>query len=167
MADITSLILDDHDTMRRAFAELDEPEPDIGRLADRWASLAQLLEVHAAAEEAVFYPRLLRRGAHGEDETEDAISDHNKIRDAIRAAEAEAAGSDGWWHAVHDARKENSDHMAEEERGALADFRQHADPSVRDGLGEAFLAFKRDRPDAGSALADKDPDRYIAEHGDG
>ncbi len=57
--------------------------------------------------------------------------------------------------------------MAEEERGALADFRQNADPSVRDELGAAFLAFKRDRPDAGSALVDKDPDRYIAEHGGG
>ena len=51
--------------------------------------LAAFLELHAAAEEEVFYPALLQIGlaAHRtagvEGETFDAIHDHNEIRDAI------------------------------------------------------------------------------------
>ena len=49
----------------------------------------RFLELHAAAEEEVFYPALLQVGlaAHRpagvEDETLDAIKDHNEIRDAV------------------------------------------------------------------------------------
>ncbi len=125
MPDICDLILDDHEIFRRRFAELDEnqaAESDV--LAGVWEPLGELLDRHAAAEEAVFYPRLLHRGEHAEKETDDAISDHNKIRDAVRDARGGEAGSPVWWEAVKRARRENSDHMAEEERGALADFRE-------------------------------------------
>jgi hypothetical protein len=39
--------------------------------------------------------------------------------------------SDAWWHAVAQARQANDDHMAEEERQALVDFRRHADLATR------------------------------------
>ena len=85
MPDITQLILDDHDTFRRQFAALDDADgPDA--LHAVWKPLADLLEVHAAAEETIFYPQLLRRGDDAEDETVDAIGDHNDIRDGVREA---------------------------------------------------------------------------------
>ncbi|HZE01285.1 MAG TPA: hemerythrin domain-containing protein, partial [Pseudonocardiaceae bacterium] len=65
MSDITQLILDDHETFRREFAALDDADaPE--QLREIWEPLANLLEVHAAAEEAIFYPKLLRRGDDGE-----------------------------------------------------------------------------------------------------
>ena len=87
--DITQLILDDHHEQRRLFAILEQVDrSDTEALAAVWGRLADFLEVHAAAEEALFYPALLRVGiaarrkAGVEDETLDAIHDHNEIRDA-------------------------------------------------------------------------------------
>jgi hypothetical protein len=77
--DITQLILDDHREQRRLFAVLEQIDrTDSASLRAVWGRLATFLEVHAEAEEEVFYPELLRlgRGAGGADpeaETEDAM----------------------------------------------------------------------------------------------
>jgi hypothetical protein len=162
MTDITSLILDDHDRFRRAFAELDDLDsPD--ELARAWAPLATLLDLHAAAEEAVFYPELIQRGADAEDETLDAVGDHNDIRDAVAETRRHPAGSAAWQAAVRQARTANSEHMAEEEDDALADFRRHAGPGLREELGRRFLAFKAEHEGGrGIDTGDVDPERYVA-----
>ena len=167
MPDICDLILDDHETFRRRYAELDEHRDDVAALTRVWTPLAELLEVHAAAEEAVFYPELLRRAADADEETRDAIKDHNKIRDAVAAAARAAVGSEEWWAAVADGRKENGEHMEEEEREGLADFRAEVGRDVRDELGARFQAFK-DAHAGGRNLVvqDSDPQEYVAEHKD-
>jgi hypothetical protein len=166
MPDICDLILDDHETQRRRFAELDgQRDSPPETLADRWKPLADLLELHAAAEEAVFYPALLDRGVKAKDETEDAITDHNQIRDAVKRAADADAGSDTWWEAVGAARESNSDHMAEEERGALADLRAHDSEDERLRRGDRWLAFCTEHAGMrGLRPEDKDPDAYIEEH---
>lgn len=168
--DITRQILDDHDRQRRMFADLDDVDPgDTGSLRSLWQRLATFLEVHAEAEEEIFYPELLRvgRGATDgdspEEETEDAISDHNAIRDAIADAARHDVGSDGWWAAVTDAREANSDHMGEEERQALADFRRHTDVGTRHDLGVRFAAYETAHA-GGVEAEDHDPQEYIDEH---
>lgn len=162
MTDITQLILDDHETFRRQFAALDttdEPE----QLSAIGEPLAALLDVHAAAEEAIFYPQLLRRGDDAEDETVDAVGDHNEIRDGVRDAARHPLGSPQWWDAVRATRVANSNHMAEEEDDALADFRRNAPLSVREDLGRRFLEFKADHADARDLdTSDKDPERYVS-----
>ena len=45
--DIATLILSEHDAFRRAFSQI-EQLTDPAELADRWRSLADQLEVHAA-----------------------------------------------------------------------------------------------------------------------
>lgn len=168
MPDICDLILDDHEAFRRRFAELDrllhEPEAT-ERSAALWDPLADLLEVHAASEEALFYPRLLHEGTHGAEETKDAINDHNDIRDAVRRASRPDPGSAAWWEAVQSARQTNSDHMAEEERGAIADFRAHAPDDEREELGLRWLRFESDHAGRRDLdTGDKDADRYIGRH---
>lgn len=91
MADITMLILDDHDWFREQFAKLDELQaqtpPDQRALKRVWRPLAEKLDVHAYIEEKIFYPQLLTRGGNdAEGETLDAIGDHNDIRDGVRDA---------------------------------------------------------------------------------
>lgn len=168
--DITQLILDDHHEQRKMFALLDEVDrDDTEALAAIWERLRILLEVHAAAEEELFYPRLLEVGegatdaCDAEEETEDAISDHNDIRAGIAEAERHDVGSPGWWQGLSTTREENSKHMGEEERQALADFRRHTEDSERRRLGVAFAAFEA-RHASGIQYETKDPDRYIEQH---
>lgn len=163
MPDITSLILDDHDWFRRQFARLDDLT-DADELAKVWQPLADLLDVHAAAEEEIFYPHLLRRGDDAEDETLDAIGDHNDIRDAVMAAAQHPPGSQAWLTAVRQAREANSEHMAEEEDDGLADFRRHAGPALRDELGRKFLEFKKQHKGGRDLeVTDLDPQAYVEE----
>ncbi|MGH3479486.1 MAG: hemerythrin domain-containing protein [Pseudonocardiaceae bacterium] len=161
MTDITQLILDDHETFRREFAALDDAgEPE--QLRAIWEPLAALLDVHAVAEEAIFYPQLLRRGDDAEDETVDAIGDHNDIRDGVHEAARHPIGNPQWWDAVRKTREANSEHMAEEEDDALPDFRRNAALSVRVDLGHRFLKFKADHADARDLdTSDKDPQEYV------
>jgi hypothetical protein len=168
--DITELILFQHHEQRRTFALLDEiPRDDVVALSAVWRRLEVLLEVHARAEELFFYPQLLTvgRGAADADsvadETEDAIKDHNEIRDAVARARDHEAGSDGWWHAVTDARIANSDHMAEEERQDLADFRRHADLQTRHDIAVQFIAYENAHA-YGIGPVHEDPEEYVAAH---
>jgi Hemerythrin HHE cation binding domain len=165
--DVTALILEDHATMRRQFALLDDAHDDPRALAAVWRGLARMLDVHAACEEEVFYPRLLKVGDDdaAEDETDDAVRDHNAIRDAVRAAEGLEIGTGEWWAAVKKAREENDDHLAEEEHDALPDFRRNAPDELRARLAVEWLEW-RYAHDSGEGVdtGDKDPESYIAEH---
>jgi hypothetical protein len=170
--DVTRLILDDHETLRRRFADLDDAQATGDRTAIRaaWEPLADLLDLHAETEEQVFYPKLLEYGLRprAEDETEDAIDDHNKIRQGVRDAAAREVGSDGWWEAVGRARTENSKHIAEEEREAMSDFRLSVPLDERYELGLDWLRFRsRHGGESDVEPIDKEVGEYIAEHEDG
>src|SRR6476659_1673535 len=146
--DITELIADDHTEQRRLFALIDQLTPDDrDALKAVWARLRALLDTHARAEEVFFYPELLKlgRGADGETpkgETKDAIKDHNEIRDTASRVDDEDVGSAKWFDAVAAANKANSDHMAEEERQGLTDFRRHTDTQLRHRLAVRFIGFE-------------------------
>jgi hypothetical protein len=165
--DITQLILDDHHEQRRLFAILEQIDrSDTESLSAVWERLAAFLETHAAAEEAIFYPELLRTGiaarrkAGVEDETLDAIGDHNEIRDAVAEVANHPVGSDGWYEAVAGANMANGDHMAEEEREGLTDFRRLAGLRHRHDLAVAFAAYEA-RHVLGVQPVDKDPAAYV------
>lgn len=167
--DITELILDDHHEQRRLFAILEQIDrAETGVLSAIWDRLAAFLELHAQAEEEIFYPALLqagitaRRAGGVEDETLDAIHDHNQIRDAIAEVARHQVGTDGWYAAVAAATSANSDHMAEEEREGLTDFRRLAGLARRHQLAVAFAAYEA-RNYAGVQPVDKDPVSYVRE----
>jgi hypothetical protein len=167
--DITQLILDDHHEQRRIFAILEQIDrADTGVLAAIWSRLAAFLELHAAAEEAIFYPSLLQVGLAGrratgvEAETLDAIHDHNEIRDAVTEVARHQVGTDAWFAAVAAANLANSDHMGEEEREGLTDFRRLASLQRRHDLAVAFAAYEA-RNYAGVPVVDKDPEAYVRE----
>jgi hypothetical protein len=162
---ITDIIRMDHDWFRGKFAALEQARGDGGDLPALWKELSDRLEVHAVAEETLFYPRLLKDDKDSVDDTEDAIRDHNEIRDAIRDSEAHTIGEDAWWKAVDDANKANTEHMEEEEEGPLREFDEFASPGEQAELATAFAAFERDHSGRrGISTADKDPDRYIEEN---
>ena len=164
-ADITSLIMDDHEWFRRRFAALDYATKNED-LAAIWGPLATRLETHAEAEELIFYPALLKRGEQDpEEETDDAIRDHNKIRDAIAESRRHAVGTDAWFEAVGNARKENTEHLGEEEDEGLPDFRKHASPELSAALALKWAQFYAAHPDGeGIDTRDRDPKAYIEEN---
>ena len=161
------MILTDHHEQRRMFAVLDDMHGHdanaIGPVRDR---LRVALELHAEAEERLFYPRLLHVGEGEGDkdsasaETKDALHDHNEIRDGIAEADRHRVGTPEWWEAVAATRKANSDHMGEEERESLADFRRHASLVARHDLAVDF-AFFESKHASGIDSHDKDPERFI------
>lgn len=162
--DITALIMDDHEWLRHQFARLDDAASD-NELAVIWDPLAIRLDTHAQAEETIFYPALLKRGDDAEDETDDAIRDHNKIRDAVAEAGRHAVGTDAWFQAVGHARAENSEHLAEEEDEGLPDFRKNASWEMRSRLGELWVQFYATHPQGkGIDPSDRDPEQYLDEH---
>jgi hypothetical protein len=167
MADITALILADHEWFREQFAKLDDLQGrntvDRTALEGVWRPLADKLDVHAYIEEKIFYPQLLKRGADDpEGETLDAIGDHNDIRNGVREANAAVVGTDEWWAAVGRARAANDDHMGEEEREGLSDFRRHAPTGLREALGQQYSEFMAEHPTTrGLRIADRDPQAYV------
>jgi hypothetical protein len=168
--DITQIILEDHEDQRRMFARLDEVDTDdIHALTAIWTRLSNMLEVHAQAEEDLFYPELLELGKRRheeseEEETKDAIGDHNDIRDGILKARDFAVGSADWWEGVNAARHANDEHMGEEEHEGLRDFRLHVDLQVRHDIAVRFVAYEAEHV-GGVPIVDKDPDDYVEENG--
>ncbi len=168
--DINTLILEDHAEQRRLFAQLEEigsghPEA----LGPIWQRLRALLDTHAEAEERFFYPTVLKVG-HGandakglEDEVEDAIDDHNEIRDTAAKVDAEELGSPAWFQALGACNVANSKHMGEEERQGMTDMREHSSPDERHALAVRFAAFEAAHL-TGVEPVDKDPKEYVAEH---
>jgi hypothetical protein len=101
-------------------------------------------------------------GGGGEDAPRGAPHDHNDIRDTIAAVAGQEVGSDEWYAAVAAVNLANSDHMAEEEREGLTDFRRLARLQLRHDLAVAFAAFEA-RHFAGVPPVDKDPATYVRE----
>jgi len=167
MADIIALIHEDHDWFRRRFFDLDEARTT-DELRAVWEPLADRLDTHAQAVEEIFYPMLLKKGTAGdpEDETEDAIHDHNKIRSAVARSRELEVGSDEWFEAVGDAREENGEHLDEEEREALPDFIKSASLQLRHDLAMRWLAFYHHHVPApdGIDTSPRDPEKFIAAH---
>jgi hypothetical protein len=167
--DITELILSDHHEQRRMFAMLDDVDPsDTDTLGALWTRLSTMLEVHAEGEERYFYPELLELGKRLHDdseveETEDAIGDHNDIRDGVLEAARHAVGSEGWWKGVNAAREANDEHMSEEEHEGLADFRRHVDLETRHTIAVQFAAFEAANV-GGVPVVDKDPQEYVEQN---
>jgi Hemerythrin HHE cation binding domain len=165
--DITQLILDDHHEQRRRFALLEQMDSASAvALSDVWGRLAVFLEVHAAAEEEIFYPELVKLALapqpvpRVEPETLDAIYDHNQIRDAIAAVPLHPVGSPDWRDAIAAVNVANGDHMAEEEREGLTDFRRRVGLPERHELAVRFLTFEA-RNFAGVRPLDRDPQEYV------
>jgi Hemerythrin HHE cation binding domain len=162
---VTDLIRADHDWFRARFSAVENARDDINTLSSLWAELSARLEVHAAAEEALFYPRLLKDDSDAVEDTEDAIRDHNEIRDAIRDAQQHSVGDEGWWKAVHATDHANTEHMEEEQDGPLREFDEVASPGEQAELTASFAAFEIEHAGArGISIEDKDPERYIEEN---
>ena len=162
-ADITEMILDDHDWFRRQFLRLADLREQPEEAQQVWDALAKHLEVHASAEEQHFYPSMARRADDADaSATEDAVGDHDEIRAGVRKALDATPGSEEWWKAIDEADEANNHHMSEEERDDLAPFRKVTSLAFRQELGAKFEQYKVEHAGArGLDYQDKDPEQYV------
>ena len=164
--DITVLIRSEHDAFRRAFNEIEQLS-DPEELRTRWRELSDQLEVHAAGEEEVFYPTLLKKVDDSEGDTEHAVKDHNEIREATSKVDQHEPGTDQWWEAFREAREATVDHLGEEEADVLPPFQEEVAEDKRAELGMAWMKFLEDHEGAtGLSGEELDPQEYVEEHSD-
>ncbi len=168
--DITQLILDDHHEQRRLFSILEQISrtdtevlrPPCGDGWRRSSSCTRRPRRSFSTRHCCRWAWPRGRASGVESETLDAIGDHNDIRDAIAEVARHEVGTDAWYAAVAAANLANSDHMAEEEREGLTDFRRLASLQRRHDLAVAFAAFEA-RHFAGVTPHDRDPAEYVRE----
>lgn len=165
--DIVQLVLDDHAEQRRLFALIEETDgSEKDALSAMWTRLKNLLDAHAEAEERFLYPRVLEQDSGGvdadsaEEATEDAIGDHNDIRDASEAVQQHEVGTKEWFDAVDEANHANSHHLPEEERQALTALRRNCSLEERHELGVKFMRLESEYL-CGIKVVDKDVDEYL------
>ncbi|PZR93413.1 MAG: cation-binding protein [Candidatus Nephthysia bennettiae] len=142
MADVIDLILADHRRIRR----LANTVNDAGRygggpssLVPIWRRLAELLDNHTEAEQEICYLSLFGQGR--DVQMQDAIADHDDMREAVREAALHPVASPIWTRTALAALRITSDHIAREEHGPLADFARCATPELRRELGRQWGAF--------------------------
>ncbi|HEV7169059.1 MAG TPA: hypothetical protein VGN49_13960 [Micrococcaceae bacterium] len=73
------------------------------------------------------------------------------------------AGTPAWWEAVAKVNEVNGDHMAEEEREGLTDFRRCVSLQERHEIAMAFCTFEAAHA-LGITPRDVDPKDYIRDH---
>jgi hypothetical protein len=137
----------DHRRIRRLCDALDDAvrrSDDPGRdpmPAHLWHRLAGLLEVHTLAEEELCYLPMFGCSPQAAWDRREAISAHEDIREAIREASLQRAGSPLWWRAVRAVLAASAEHLDHEERDLLPLCLARLTMSKRRELGRQWPAF--------------------------
>lgn len=143
--DVVDLILDDH----RFFEELlrDMRDATADRAAAR-AAFAAVLIAHGEAEEAEVYPKLVKKDAIDEEESEHSEHEHAEGNQALLQL-LECAGTDTqkFDDAVEEMAQTLGHHMTEEEQSILNPARTDVPEQTRQQLGSAFLRVRTQQLD--------------------
>ena len=111
---VTDLIAQDHRKFQQLFVELEDARPDARDVLDR---LVQELDLHARAEEAVFYPAVREVSRR----IDDAEAGHEHMRTLVEAVRAAAPGSREFAQSVLQLKQTVLNHAMEEEAGIFMD----------------------------------------------
>ena len=111
---VTDLIAEDHRKFQRLFFELEEARPPARELLER---LVEELDVHAQAEEAVYYPAVREVSRR----VDDAEAGHEHMRELVEATLAANAGSREFAEALLQLKQAVLNHAMEEEGGVFMD----------------------------------------------
>lgn len=146
-AEIGALIAADRRHILRLFralddvARADEPALARSRLSQVWARLADLLELHASAEEEICHPVLFGSGERVTAMLDAATADHDDIREVMREVALLDVGSVQWWRAVTAAERACTSHFFREEGGLLEEVCRCLEPGADSVLARQWAAF--------------------------
>ena len=121
--DIYSLIKKDHQDIASLFRRLKAAEGFSETSEQLFAQLREELELHAHAEEQVWYPAL--REAEGTRElVEEALNDHKLVQDLLDELAASHMDDEAWNEKLEVLEERVEDHIEEEEGGIFDVARQ-------------------------------------------
>ena len=127
---VTELIAEDHRTIRQLFLEARATRPPGREVLQR---LLDDLDVHARAEEEVFYAAMREVSRR----VDDAGHGHEHMRTVMGALAAAELGSREFTQALLQLEQVVVNHVMEEEGGLLMEA-QHLDEAQLEALGEAM-----------------------------
>jgi hemerythrin superfamily protein len=139
----TDLLRNDHESVKRMFAEFekmgDKPQQKRSSLAHE---ICEMLRVHAAIEEAVFYPAVREvRDKQAKFDVEEALQEHKQMKTAM-ADVMKVDGTEPSFAAKMKVLKEDVEHHAEEEEEEIfKDARKLGDERLEE-LGVELQAQK-------------------------
>ena len=108
----------EHDRHRGLLQQISETSGDSKERRSLFAEFMADAEAHAAAEELVFYSRLMAE-ATSRDMAAHSIEEHQSMRDALEAVRECDMSSSGWLQRFAAAREKFEHHMKEEEHGVF------------------------------------------------
>jgi len=121
--DIYSLIKKDHQEVASFFRRLKAAEGFSETSEQLFAQLREELEIHARAEEQVWYPAL--REAEGTQElVEEALDDHELVQDLLDELAASRMDDEAWNEKLEVLGEHVEDHIEEEESNIFDVARQ-------------------------------------------
>ena len=142
---VTELIANDHRTVQQLFNEVEDARPAAAPKAlDR---LIQELNVHAAAEEAVFYPAAREVSRR----IDDAEAGHDHMRRLIDAVQSMEPGTAEFTQAFMQLKSIVLNHAMEEEAGVLRDAERLGLEKIEElgaAMAESKAALEAERPNA-------------------
>ena len=116
--DIYSLIKKDHQEVASLFRRLKAAEGFAETSEQLFAQIREELELHAHAEERVWYPAL--RQAEGTQElVEEALEDHALVQDLLDELAASRMDDETWTEKLEMLEEHVEDHIEEEEGGTF------------------------------------------------
>ena len=136
MADVITLIEQDHRKVERVFEQLKKAEKP-AELLELLTRLQHLLEPHTKAEEAILYPAMETAKVESLD-TSDATEEHDYVSKLLTELIAEGPEAEAFGQKVETIEAAVKHHVKEEEEEMLPEYRRKSDSGTRDQLGSAF-----------------------------
>ena len=138
--DAIDLLQRQHDEMEHAFAQVLETE-DVSAKKERFAAIADLLTVHIASEEQVFYPAV--KAARTEDVLLESLEEHLSLK-RLLADLLELDPAEQTFEPKFKVLKEQAEHHhKEEEENLFPKVKKLLDSSQRNALGDEMLALQQ------------------------
>lgn len=146
MADIYTLIKDDHDHHR---ALLDQIEDTTGASEDRkeaWNTFYHDVKSHAAAEEETFYSKLISK-TWGQDSARHSVHEHQQLDDLMEELNGMDMSQGAWLTKFKTLRHDYEHHIDEEEDEVFTRAREVIPESEIKGYGDQFASRKAEERD--------------------
>ena len=136
MADVITLIEQDHRKVERVFEQLKKTKEPSER-QELLTRLHRLLDPHTKAEEAIVYPAMESAGVESLD-TSSANEEHDHVAKLLTELMAEGPEAEAFGQKVETIEAAVKHHVKEEEEEMLPEFRRKSDSGTREQLGSAF-----------------------------
>lgn len=144
MADVVTMLLEDHDTVRSLLAEL--PGAEGARRVELRDQLVHVLAVHETAEEEVVWPAV-RGDVQGGGALADArISEEKAAQEVLKRLDDMDPGADDFEQALSAVKNAVEDHARHEEEQVFPKLREAESPERLEAMGALVAAAKAVAP---------------------